>query len=236
MTPLSSEDAVEFGELDTFLRRNEKYDEKIEEDRPLLASQPIGVPGAATPLQMTPERLRSVVEASSRPSGSPLTGKAAIPVNKRDDEFDVGEELSGFGLQGVKVSQDDLAALVEELGLGGDEAEELVNGLSNSGIPEKKGLKIEKVDDDANSGQAKLANVLTSSRIAKKDSDLLKVEKEREANADEMSTPERKHPSVIKDAEDVQPEAESSLKTEESTPEKKEGLDVADNVNTNETI
>jgi hypothetical protein len=46
-------------------------------------------------------------------------------------EFDVGEELSGYGLQGVKVTDDDLLALVEELGLGGEEAGDLVKGLSD---------------------------------------------------------------------------------------------------------
>jgi hypothetical protein len=110
---------------------------------------------------MTPERLRPVIEASSK-SSTPLTGKAAIPVNKRDDEFDVGDELSGFGLQGVQVSQDDLAALVEELGLGGDEAKDLVEGLSGSALPEKT-----KVKNEAKSAEENLARVLTSSVMPK---------------------------------------------------------------------
>jgi hypothetical protein len=49
----------------------------------------------------------------------------------------VGEELVGYGLQGVKVTDDDLLALVEELGLGGEEAGELVKGLSEATDKEK---------------------------------------------------------------------------------------------------
>lgn len=63
---------------------------------------------------------------------SPLKGK---PVNKREGDFDVSTELEGFGLQGIRVTEDDLAALVQELGLGGDDADELVKGLS--GPPKK---------------------------------------------------------------------------------------------------
>jgi hypothetical protein len=126
-----SEEAVEYDELTTFLRLNESYDSKAEEDRPLLPQVPVGVPGAASPAQMTPEHHRPTTFPTSS-SDSPLRGK---PANKREGEFDVSTELQGFGLQGVKVTHDDLAALVEELGLGGDDADELVKNLSG---PEKK--------------------------------------------------------------------------------------------------
>lgn len=43
----------------------------------------------------------------------------------------MSDELTGYGLQGVKVTDDDLLALVEELGLGGEEAGDLVKGLSD---------------------------------------------------------------------------------------------------------
>jgi hypothetical protein len=43
----------------------------------------------------------------------------------------VSDELTGYGLQGIKVTDDDLLALVEELGLGGEEAGDLVKGLSD---------------------------------------------------------------------------------------------------------
>lgn len=95
---------------------------------------PIGVPGAMLPLQMTPEHLRTKILAQQ---SSPLKGKAAIPVNKRTDAFDVSTELSGFGLQGVQVTEDELRDLVAELGLDGDEAGDLVKGLS-SAPPDKK--------------------------------------------------------------------------------------------------
>jgi hypothetical protein len=160
---------------------------------------------------MTPERLRPAVEASSKSSGSPLTGKAAIPANKRDDEFDVGEELSGFGLQGVKVSQDDLAALVEDLGLGGDDAEELIKGLSDSAPLEKKGLRIEKSDGGVKSGEAQLAKVLTDAIPKKKG---LRIEKVvSEDDAAEPSSPTEKGQKEIKSAE---LEADSSPKAQES--------------------
>jgi hypothetical protein len=123
-----SEDAVEYDELDVFLRLKESY--IVDEDRPTPPVQPVGVPGAASPLQMTPDHLKHKMFAQS---SSPLKGKGSgIPANKRENEFDVSTELVGFGLQGVKVTDDDLKALVEELGLGGDEAGDLVKGLSSS--------------------------------------------------------------------------------------------------------
>jgi thymidine phosphorylase len=85
---------------------------------------------------MTPEHHKPATFPSSS-SDSPLRGK---PANKRKGEFDVSTELEGFGLQGVRVTQDDLAALVEELGLGGDQADDLVRSLSGVDL-EKKGKK-----------------------------------------------------------------------------------------------
>ena len=131
-----SEEAVEYSELDTFLKLNESYDVGVEEDRPAPVVQPVGVPGASMPLQMTPEHLRTKIMASSP---SPLRGKGnRIPSNKRVDEFDVSTELSGYGLQGVMVTSDELADLVAELGLEGDEAGDLVKGLSNPAVVEQE--------------------------------------------------------------------------------------------------
>ena len=133
----SSEEAVEHGELDDFLRLNESYDVAVDEDRPAPVVQPIGVPGAVMPLQMTPERLRTKLLSSSP---SPLKGKGtSIPVNKREGEFDISTELSGFGLQGVMVTGDELADLVAELGLDGDDAGDLVKGLSNNASAKSEG-------------------------------------------------------------------------------------------------
>jgi len=149
-----SEEAVEYGELETFLRLNETWDESIEETRPTLPATPIGVPGASSPSQMAKPAHRALFDASPGGSASsPLRGAASSsssssaaaaaaavassPENKEslrkrnEAEFDVSEELSGYGLQGVKVTDDDLLALVEELGLGGEEAGDLVKGLSD---------------------------------------------------------------------------------------------------------
>lgn len=111
---------MEYAELDTFLRLNEEYDPEIEEDNPLLPAVPVGVPGAASPLQMNKDHKPSY---SATPS--PLRKKTG----KEHQEFDVGEELTGFGLQGVKVTNDELRKLAEELGLSGDDAKDLVGGL-----------------------------------------------------------------------------------------------------------
>ncbi|VDC01888.1 unnamed protein product [Peniophora sp. CBMAI 1063] len=142
------EEAVEFDELDIFLRRNDSWDPEIDELRPAPPVKPIGVPGAASPSQMAkPEHKRYFTPS---PQPSPLKGKGgersasnALKPNdpnyqsvvaelhrRNEQEFDVGEELSGYGLQGVKVTEDDLLALVEELGLGGEEASTLARGLS----------------------------------------------------------------------------------------------------------
>jgi len=129
-SPISpSEEAVEYGELDIFLKRNEEWDELLE--KAPLPAQAIGVPGANTPMEMTPEPIRTQIIALQQ--ASPLKGKSPPkPVNKIDEstQIDVGAELSGFGLDGVKVTQDELMDMMEMLGLGGEEAEDLVKGLS----------------------------------------------------------------------------------------------------------
>ncbi|KAI0257669.1 hypothetical protein BJV78DRAFT_1116523 [Lactifluus subvellereus] len=129
------EEAVEYGELETFLRLNETWDESINETRPTLPAKPIGVPGASSPSQMAKPAHKALFNAS--PASSPLRGGASPAANKEsvrrrnESEFDVSDELTGYGLQGVKVTDDELLALVEELGLGGEEAGDLVKGLSD---------------------------------------------------------------------------------------------------------
>jgi len=140
------EDAVEHDELDIFLRLKDKWDPDIDEG-PTPAVKPIGVPGASSPLQMTPDRLKSKIMA--QPPASPMKGKV-LPVNKRVGEFDVGDELSGYGLQGVKVTEDELRDLVAELGLDGDEA---VKGLGNTpkqaAVATPSGNAVETVDPNS---------------------------------------------------------------------------------------
>ena len=135
-----SEEAVEYGELETFLRLKDTWSESIEETRPTLPTQPIGVPGASSPSQMARPSHKALLDASPASKTSPLRGSgtagpAALKesLRKRNkSEFEVSDELTGYGLQGVKVTDDDLADLVAELGLGGEEAGALVKGLSRS--------------------------------------------------------------------------------------------------------
>ncbi|KAJ7487444.1 hypothetical protein B0H11DRAFT_2013359 [Mycena galericulata] len=139
------EDAVECDDLDVFLRLKESWDADIDADTSALPAMPIGVPGAMLPLQMTPEHLRTKIIAGHQ-HPSPLKGKEPTPVNKRTDMFDVSTELSGFGLQGVQVTEDELRDLVAELGLDGDEAGDLVKGLSSASpakVSEPKPVPVE---------------------------------------------------------------------------------------------
>jgi len=113
------EDAMEYGELDTFLRLKETWVE--DEDHPQLAAQPIGVPGATPPPKLN---------VKPSPSPSPLKDKG----KKGEKQLDLGIELDDAGLQGVTVTDEELADLVKELGLEGDEAGDLVKGLSGAEI------------------------------------------------------------------------------------------------------
>jgi len=131
------EDAVEYGELETFLRLKETWSESIEEIRPTLPTQPIGVPGASSPSQMAKPAHKALFDLSPASKTSPLRGSGTAAVKeslrkRNESEFDAGNELAGYGLQGVKVTEEDLVALVEELGLDGKEAGALVKGLSSS--------------------------------------------------------------------------------------------------------
>ncbi|KAF8560230.1 SH3BGR-domain-containing protein [Imleria badia] len=115
------EEAVEYDELDIFLRLKEGWNAVVDEDRPAPTAKPVGVPGAVPVSQMTPEH--------HRPKFFPQDpGTPSKPVNKRND-FDISTELEGFGLQGVRVTDDDLRQLVEDLGLDGDEAADMVRSL-----------------------------------------------------------------------------------------------------------
>lgn len=136
------EEAVEYGELDTFLRLKETWVE--DEDRPTLSTKAIGVPGAAMPLQMTPEHLKSKILA--QPPSSPLKGKG-VPVNKQTGDFDISTELQGYGLQGVRVTEDELERLVAELGLDGDDAQDLVKGLAGDDDSTQNAKDVKKTDE-----------------------------------------------------------------------------------------
>jgi hypothetical protein len=151
-----SEDAVEQDELDIFLRRREEWDPIFDEDRPMPEVKPVGVPGAVTPLEMTSEPLRKKILAGS-PRPSPLRGNKNIPVNKRTNELDVGNELGDHGLEGVKATRDELRALVEELGLAGDDAGDLVKSLSGLSILSKDAVvKVQSRNEEGQEGENRM--------------------------------------------------------------------------------
>lgn len=138
------EEAVETEDLANFLRLNETWNTAVDEDRPAPEVKPVGVPGAVPIAQMTPEHHKP--RFFPRDPDTPLK-----PVNKRNGDFDVSTELEGYGLQGVRVTDEDLRLLVEELGLEGDDAEDMVKSLGGDGngksIPKKSGESDEKVKE-----------------------------------------------------------------------------------------
>lgn len=178
---------MEYNELDQFFRRNEEWDESVE--RPSLPVKPVGVPGASLPMQMTPEHIKSKILAQPL-QASPLRGKAPKPINKIDEtsQIDIGEELSGFGLQGVKVTEDELRDMIEQLGLGGDEAEDLLQGLSdNTQKTASKGL---------DKGKEKGKEVAESEGDVKGAGDIKKVIKEAETSKGDAEQVEAKKGDV----------------------------------------
>lgn len=148
---IHSEEAVEYDELEKFLRLKETWN-PADDDHPGGPQQAIGVPGASMPLQMTPDRFKDKILAQQ----SPLKNKSAgVPVNKRQGDFDVGTELVGFGLQGVNVTEDELRDLVAELGLDEDDAGDLVKGLSDFTLADKTETKGKQVKEDKQESPAK---------------------------------------------------------------------------------
>ena len=130
----NSEEAVECNNLDTFLRRNEEWDQELFGPSKKLEVKPVGVPGAYSPLQMNP---------SHKPTISPHPTPTKPKDKSHGKEIGVGEELSGYGLEGVTVSEQDLMDLVSEL-IGEEGAGDLVKGFK---IP--KNEKKEKVKEGA---------------------------------------------------------------------------------------
>ncbi|EKM83562.1 hypothetical protein AGABI1DRAFT_123890 [Agaricus bisporus var. burnettii JB137-S8] len=157
------EEAVEFNELDAFLRLSESWkdnEDSLLSGPKLPPAKPIGVPGAMLPLQMTPDHLKKKILAQppkSLLSSTTTTGgdeKKPTPINKRQGvEMDLGDELSGFGLQGVKVMEDELLDMVKGLGLDDDAAGDLVKGLSGGASGGRKGSVEEKKETKEESKQ-----------------------------------------------------------------------------------
>ena len=121
----NSEEAVECDNLNTFLRRNEEWDEELFGPSKKLEARPVGVPGAYSPLQMNP---------SHKPTISPHPTPTKPKGGSRGKEVDVGEQLGGYGLEGVTVNEQDLMDLVTEL-IGKEGAGDLVKGFK---VPERK--------------------------------------------------------------------------------------------------
>ncbi|PSS37587.1 hypothetical protein PHLCEN_2v603 [Hermanssonia centrifuga] len=190
------EEAVEFDELDIFLRRNEDY-KPPEDERPGLEAKPIGVPGAYSPLQMFPKHA-----PSRSPSPSPLKLK-----EKEKGEIDASEHLGAFGLEGVRVSADDLRALIEELGLGGDAAKDLVKDLggdSEPATPEKKDSGSAPASADKEGESAVVPEILVQ---PEGESDA--KEKAEEVKAEEVNVEEVKVEEITAEevkSEEVKPE------------------------------
>ena len=133
-----SEEAVEFEELDQFLRLKEDW-KPFDDEKPLLRAVPVGVPGAYSPAQMNPEHIS--------PAPSPVRSKP--PPARRDGEVDAGEHLEDASLRGINVTEDDLLKLVEELGMDGADADELVKGLKGEETPVKEEESKEVVQPEA---------------------------------------------------------------------------------------
>ena len=123
-----SEDAVECEDLNTFLRRNEEWDEELFSPSKKLEVKPVGVPGAYSPLEMNP---------THKPTASPHPTPKKLKDESHGGEIDVGNELSGYGLEGVKVSEQDLMDLVSEL-IGEEGAGDLVKGFKVPASEEKE--------------------------------------------------------------------------------------------------
>lgn len=238
---LSSEEAVEYGELTQFLRLNDKWDPTIDEDRPQLQEVPIGVPGANSPSQMAKLEHKASFNTSPSPSPAPLKGKSGphlspesaandpgmqrvvAEIRKRnEEEFDVSEELSGYGLQGVKVTHDDLMKLVEDLGLEGDDAGDLVKGLSDmtgdrapkaetKPLAKKATAKLE-----PKSGAGSKVEPLAKKEVKKEETK--KEEVKKEVNSDKVKV---EKPPVAKTKPVPKPTAEKAGTKEEAKEEAK---------------
>ncbi|EIM92145.1 uncharacterized protein STEHIDRAFT_151488 [Stereum hirsutum FP-91666 SS1] len=230
------EEAVEYDELTQFLRLKDPWDPALDEDHPQLQEVPIGVPGASSPSQMA--KLEHKASFNNTPSPSPLKGKAGRPslgphlspesaahdpamqsvvaeIRKRnEEEFDISEELSGYGLQGVKVTHDDLLELVKDLGLDGDDAGDLVKGLSDMTGDSGKKKETKPLAKKATSKvESKSGDGSKVEPLAKKE--VTKEEGKKEAGSEIVKVDE---PSVKENAPVPSPVAE---KEKEKDPEPK---------------
>ena len=69
---------------------------------------------------------------------SPAPSPSKPKQSRREGEVDAGQALGDAGLHGVNITEDDLEALVKELGLTGADAEDLIKGLGGDTGSAKK--------------------------------------------------------------------------------------------------
>ncbi|OJT15809.1 hypothetical protein TRAPUB_3915 [Trametes pubescens] len=210
------EDAVEFGELDAYLRLNEEW-APLEGDKPMLRAVPVGIPGAYSPAQMNPSHVS--------PAPSPI--RTSKP---RAGELDAGEKLGDASLSGVNVTEDDLLALVEELGLNEDEANELVKGLGPAPSDSKK--------DEARKDEAKkvelMKDVVKEMVVKKAEAKTVEVKKP-EVKPTEVKTPEVEKAAVkTTEAEKVAIKEEKAEPVEAPKPDDTPKVKTADEASATE--
>ena len=157
---------MEHEELDIFLRLNEVWEE-YDLDGPTLDVKPVGVPGVASPQQITNQK----PSYSTSPAPSPLKSR------KSEAEKDAGALLQDTSLDGVDVTEDDLEKLVMELGLEGDEAGELVKGLGGgSAAPEEGEVEPIKVKTHDEPGHVVVAGKIHPPEKEAEDEKVLEVD------------------------------------------------------------
>lgn len=98
------------------------------------------------------------------PAPSPSKPKPSV---RREGELDAGEQLGDTSLQGVNVTEDDLMKLVEELGLGGADADELVKGLRGEETSKEEAPVSTSVEEAKVEGSAKGVDEEASERVGK---------------------------------------------------------------------
>ncbi|TDL28625.1 hypothetical protein BD410DRAFT_781140 [Rickenella mellea] len=207
------EEAVEYAELNKFLRLDEEWDEELDAGRSSLPARPVGVPGASTPQQVTGHK--------------PSYAATPSPLRKGVKEMDMGEELPGFGLQGLKVTDDEIADLVKDLGLEGDEATDLVKGLSSNAPEEKKGGP--EMHGEVTSAVEMKDNPTSTSEVA---------EKSANAGVEKVNPPvTEEKPEVTESAtKDTSGDRDDKVKQKEAFAESEiEKLDVQKSAGDNET-
>ncbi|KAG8929573.1 hypothetical protein FRC01_004107 [Tulasnella sp. 417] len=127
------EAAVEAGDhvMRKFLRLDEEYNEELERvwNTPAPEVVPIGVPGVQKPSEISGHQT-----VWHGPKDKPIDRSKVVKHDAKlaEGEIDLTETLGEFGLEGVVVTEDELAELVAELNLNKEEAANLVKGIAEA--------------------------------------------------------------------------------------------------------